>query len=105
VAELTPVVSAILQRRMDHRAQPAGRGRTGHEGRLDRLTLATQGRQQAVADLARDLRFHYFDEPPMEAAAAELRAEMATHLAHLAKQPDSDDRAGASRVWCGARSR
>ena len=102
VAELTPVVSAILQRRMDHRAHLLAAAGPAMKARLDRLTLATQGRQQAVADLARDLRFHYFDEPPMEAAAAELRAEMATHLAHLAKQPDSDDRARrmARLVWC-----
>ena len=30
--------------------------------RLDRLA-AIQGRQRVVADLARDVRFHYFDEP------------------------------------------
>ena len=70
--------------------------------RLDRLAEATQGRQQPIADLARDLRFHFFDEPPMEAAAAELTAEMAGHLAHLAAHPDADDRATRidRLVWC-----
>ena len=103
VGELSPVVSAILQRRMAHRDVLAGpSGGAATKARLERLTAATQGRQQAVADLARDLRFHCFDEPPMEAAAAELRAEMAGHLAHLARQPDSADRADRIErlVWC-----
>jgi acetyl/propionyl-CoA carboxylase alpha subunit len=102
VDELTTVVGAILQRRMDHRPQlPAAAGAAA-KARLDRLTAATQGRQQAVADLARDLRFHCFDEPPMKAAADELLAEMAAHLAWLAQQPDSADRAARMQrlVWC-----
>jgi len=102
VAELTPVVTAILQRRIDHRDALLALSGPAMKARLDRLTAATQGRQQAVADLARDLRFHYFDEPPMEAAAAELRAEMAGHLAHLAQRPDSGDRATRidRLIWC-----
>ncbi len=102
VVELTPVVSAILQRRLDQRACLLAASGPAMRSRLERLTLATQGRQQAVADLARDLRFHYFDEPPMEAAAAELRTEMATHLVHLGRWPTSEDRAQRIErlVWC-----
>ena len=73
------------------------------KARLDRLTAATQGRQQAVADLARDLRFHYFDEPPMEAAAAELLAEMAAHLAApgaATRTAPTARRASTRLVWC-----
>ncbi len=102
VVELTPVVSAILQRRIDHRDALLALSDAAMKARFERLTAATQGRQQIVADLARDLRFHYFDEPPMEAAAADLRAEMAGHLAHLAQRPDSADRAIRidRLVWC-----
>jgi acetyl/propionyl-CoA carboxylase alpha subunit/acetyl-CoA carboxylase carboxyltransferase component len=102
VVELTSVVSAILQRRLDQRACLLAATGPAMRSRLERLTVATQGRQQAVADLARDLRFHYFDEPPMEAAAAELRTEMATHLAHLGRWPTSEDRAQRIErlVWC-----
>jgi acetyl/propionyl-CoA carboxylase alpha subunit/acetyl-CoA carboxylase carboxyltransferase component len=102
VDELAGVVGAILQRRMDHcrLLQPTSGPAT--KARLDRLTAATQGRQQMVADLARDLRFHCFDEPPMQAAADELLAEMAGHLDRLAQQPDSPDRAARIErlVWC-----
>jgi acetyl/propionyl-CoA carboxylase alpha subunit/acetyl-CoA carboxylase carboxyltransferase component len=102
VDELTAVVSAILQRRMDHRQLLLATADAATKARLDRLTAATQGRQQAVADLARDLRFHCFDEPPMQAAATELLAEMAAHLARLAQQPDSVDRAARIErlIWC-----
>jgi acetyl-CoA carboxylase carboxyltransferase component/biotin carboxyl carrier protein len=102
LAELAPVVSAILQRRMANRDALAAEMGTVGRARLDRLAAAMQGRQQAIADLARDVRFHFFDEPAMEAAAAELRAEMAGHLAHLGRRPDSPDRAEriARLVWC-----
>jgi hypothetical protein len=102
VDELTAVVSAILQRRMDHRRVLQATADAATKARLDRLTAATQGRQQAVADLARDLRFHGFDEPPMQVAADELLAEMAAHLAHLSQHPDSADRAARIErlVWC-----
>jgi acetyl/propionyl-CoA carboxylase alpha subunit/acetyl-CoA carboxylase carboxyltransferase component len=102
VGELGPVVSAILQRRLAHRGALAAQMGGEQKARLDRLGAATQGRQQAIADLARDVRFHYYDEPAMEAAAAELRVEMAGHLAHLAAQPDSPDRAAriGRLLWC-----
>ncbi len=102
LGELSPVVAAVLERRLAHRDALASRADASMRARLDRLAAATQGRQQTIADLARDVRFHYFDEPPMEAAAAELEAEMAGHLAHLAAQPDSPDRAERVErlVWC-----
>jgi acetyl/propionyl-CoA carboxylase alpha subunit/acetyl-CoA carboxylase carboxyltransferase component len=102
VAELAPVVGAILQRRMAQRDVLAARMDAAQKARLDRLTAATQGRQQAIADLARDVRFHFFDEPKMAAAAAALRAEMAEHLAQLAHRPNAADRAWRIErlVWC-----
>ena len=100
--ELSPVVSAVLERRLAHRDALADHADASMRARLDRLAAATQGRQQAIADLARDVRFHYFDEPPMEAAAADLSTEMAGHLAHLAAHPDSPDRSERIErvVWC-----
>jgi acetyl/propionyl-CoA carboxylase alpha subunit/acetyl-CoA carboxylase carboxyltransferase component len=101
VAELAPVVTAILQRRIGHRDALLPLMDAAQKARLDRLIAATHGRQQAIADLARDVRFHFYDEPTMQAAAAELRAEMAGHLHHLARHPDAADRAQriARLVW------
>jgi acetyl/propionyl-CoA carboxylase alpha subunit/acetyl-CoA carboxylase carboxyltransferase component len=102
LSELSPVVLAILERRLAHRDALQSSADAEMRARLDRLATATQGRQQPVADLARDVRFHYFDEPPIEAAAAEMYSEMADHLAHLAAHPDTADREEriARLVWC-----
>ena len=100
--ELSPVVLAILERRLTYRDALGEHADVSMRARLDRLAEATQGRQQPIADLARDLRFHAFDEPPMEAAAAELIAEMAEHIDHLAEDPEREDRAERIErlVWC-----
>ncbi len=102
LGELSPVVIAILERRLMHRDALGGQADASMRERLDRLVAATQGRQQTIADLARDVRFHYFDEPPMEAAAIEVWAEMAGHLDHLVAAPDSGDRSERldRLVWC-----
>ncbi len=102
LGELSPVVIAVLERRLAQREALADRADADMRDRLDRLASATQGRQQIIADLARDVRFHYFDEPPMEAAAAELTDEMLGHVSHLAGVPDSPDRADRvdRLVWC-----
>jgi biotin carboxylase/acetyl-CoA carboxylase carboxyltransferase component/pyruvate/2-oxoglutarate dehydrogenase complex dihydrolipoamide acyltransferase (E2) component len=102
IDELSPVVLAILERRLTHRVALSEHADLAMRSRLDRLAEATQGRQQPIADLARDLRFHAFDEPPMEAVAAELVDEMAKHIEHLAADPGRDDRVERidRLVWC-----
>jgi acetyl-CoA carboxylase carboxyltransferase component/biotin carboxyl carrier protein len=92
LGELSGVVQAILQRRLDHRRALLPVLGADAGALLDRLAAATQGRQQAIADLARDVRFHFFAEPPMEAATAGMLAEMDGHFEALAADPDRDDR-------------
>jgi acetyl-CoA carboxylase carboxyltransferase component/biotin carboxyl carrier protein len=93
VRELTPAVVAILQRRLHHRPDLAGLVGPDARQRLDRLAQATQGRQQVVADLARDVRFHYLDEPLVEGAIGATRRAMEGHLAALGADPFRPDRA------------
>jgi acetyl/propionyl-CoA carboxylase alpha subunit/acetyl-CoA carboxylase carboxyltransferase component len=102
LSELSPVVLAVLERRLACRDQLVDRTDVAMRARLERLAEATQGRQQPIADLARDLSFHFFDEPPMEAATIELTTEMAGHIAHLAAHPDADDQSERIErlVWC-----
>ena len=102
VGELVPVVTAILQRRLRHRAHlpPAESGGRGVDGdpaqlrtRLSRLAAAAQGRHQVVADLARDLLFRLLDEPIL---AGVVRAEfeaVGERLARLRAAPDGERRA------------
>ncbi|HEX6916798.1 MAG TPA: biotin/lipoyl-containing protein, partial [Phycicoccus sp.] len=102
VPELAPVVTAILERRLAH----VGRLRAGAgpdlRNRLARLTRACEGRQQAVADLARDVEFQYFDAPVLDRIVADVAAEMTGHLAALRQDALRADRADRvdRLVWC-----
>jgi len=96
VNELVPAVTAILARRLRHHAELAQVAnpeiRAEMRARLDRLA-AIQGRQRVVADLARDVRFHYFDEPLLEIAVAEEYTRVERDLDALLDGPDGADRA------------
>ncbi|MGZ5388058.1 MAG: ATP-binding protein [Solirubrobacterales bacterium] len=85
-------VTAIL----DHRLERASSlvGNVGDEFRevLDRLIAATEHRDQVVADLAREVRYRYFDEPVIEAAREKAYAAMEEHLAALSEDPERPDR-------------
>jgi len=73
--DLAPVITMILERRLAHRAAIAPLLGQDHRALLDRLAAAGQGRNQEVADLARDVRFRYVDEPLLEQSAAAAYAE------------------------------
>jgi acetyl/propionyl-CoA carboxylase alpha subunit/acetyl-CoA carboxylase carboxyltransferase component len=98
VAELVPAVTAILERRLRHHAELAKVAspemRAEMRARLDRLA-AIQGRQRSVADLASDVRFHYFDEPLLAAAVAEEYGQAQRDLDALREGPNSADRSGS----------
>src|SRR5512144_748371 len=102
VRELVPVVTSVLERWL--RGAEIASALNGPEGRalLERLAAGAEKRHQVVADLARDVRFRYFDEPLLERVVAEVYAEMETHLDELAADPSRPDRAElVSRlVWC-----
>jgi acetyl/propionyl-CoA carboxylase alpha subunit/acetyl-CoA carboxylase carboxyltransferase component len=92
VAELVPAVTTILERRLRHHSELAQAADAEMRARLDRLA-GIQGSQRVVADLARDVRFHYFDEPLLEVTVAEEYAAAERDLDALGAGPDSPDRA------------
>jgi acetyl/propionyl-CoA carboxylase alpha subunit/acetyl-CoA carboxylase carboxyltransferase component len=81
---------------LDHRLERAESlvGNVGDEFRevLDRLITATEHRDQVVADVARDVRYRYYDEPVIEAARERTYAAMEVHLAALGADPEGPDR-------------
>ena len=102
VPELVPVVTTILERRLTHADRLRENAGPELRRRLQRLTHAAVGHQQVVADLARDVEFHYFDAPLLDAVVADVEAEMTGHLAALrddAHRPDRTDRVDRL-VWC-----
>ncbi|MET9019149.1 carboxyl transferase domain-containing protein [Actinopolymorpha sp. NPDC004070] len=59
---------------------------------LERLVLATQLRFPVVGDLARSVRFRWFDQPLVDEARAEVVAGVGAAVDSLAANPDAPDR-------------
>ena len=87
------LVTALLQRWI---AEPAPRPPADADGRatlLDRLGRATQLRFPIVGDLARSVRFRWFDQPLVDADRAGVLAGVRDELDELdAPTPDAPDR-------------
>ncbi|MBK7721950.1 MAG: hypothetical protein IPI32_06945 [Austwickia sp.] len=92
VPALAGVIRAILERRLANAEELSGRDQGEQRARIERLAAATQGRQQAIADFSRDLIFHFYDEPLMDAVVRDVLDEMEQHLSALRLQPDRQDR-------------
>ncbi len=60
---------------------------------LDRLVVATQLRFPVVGDLARSVRFRWFDQPLVDEERASVLARARAEVAALAAEPDVADRA------------
>ena len=84
-------IIAILDRRLED--ADALVGHVGEEFRevLDRLATALAGRDPVIADLAREIRFRYYDEPLIAEAIEPVYAEMEQHLAVLVAEPGGAD--------------
>ncbi|MBV9001005.1 MAG: hypothetical protein JO304_18225, partial [Solirubrobacterales bacterium] len=86
-------IVAILDRRLDDADELVGH--VGGEFRkvLDRLAVALDGRDPVVADLAREVRFRYFDEPVIADTRERVYAEMEGHVAAITSRPERPDAA------------
>jgi acetyl/propionyl-CoA carboxylase alpha subunit/acetyl-CoA carboxylase carboxyltransferase component len=87
VDELVPVVANILERRLRHHTDLAHFADATMRARLDRLSAATQTRHRVIAELARDVKFHYLDQPLLAAVVAEEYTRVEADLAALAADP------------------
>ncbi|HEX9110514.1 MAG TPA: carboxyl transferase domain-containing protein [Terriglobales bacterium] len=59
---------------------------------LDRMIAMTHGLFPAVGDLAREVRYRYFEQPLLESARKQIYADVEDHLTYLAAHPDAADR-------------
>ena len=82
-------IAALLDRRLEQ--VEALSGQIGPEFRelLDRLTAAAEGRDRMIADLSREIRFRYFDQPVIEAATAAAYREAEAQLTELTADPEA----------------
>jgi acetyl/propionyl-CoA carboxylase alpha subunit/acetyl-CoA carboxylase carboxyltransferase component len=86
--QVAPVVS-LLERRLQMRPPHV---EESFRTLLDRMASITNGLFPAITDLAREVRYRYFDQPLFEGARQRIYEQMEEHLAYLAANPDSADR-------------
>ncbi len=85
-------ILGILEQRL-HRAQiPELPVSPAFRTLLDRLIAITHGPYPSVSDLAREVRYRYFDQPLFERARDHVYQEAENHLNYLAANPDAADR-------------
>jgi acetyl/propionyl-CoA carboxylase alpha subunit/acetyl-CoA carboxylase carboxyltransferase component len=87
------VVTSVLGRLLDHAGQLAPSLGEPLRERLDRLIAAAHGSHRAVADLAREVRHRYLDEPLLERARRRLYDEAAAELDAIERDPEGPDHA------------
>jgi acetyl/propionyl-CoA carboxylase alpha subunit/acetyl-CoA carboxylase carboxyltransferase component len=91
-------ITAILDRRLELADELAGNVPGDFREVLDHLESTMEGRDQVLADLARQVRYRYFDEPVIAAGREATYAEIANHLAELASAPEAPERAERIRT-------
>ncbi len=90
VADDVQVVLAILDRWISEPVPDAGVAASARP-QLERLVRATQRRFPAVGDLARSVRFRWFDQPQVDAEREEVLSGVAAEVEALAAHPDAPD--------------
>jgi acetyl/propionyl-CoA carboxylase alpha subunit/acetyl-CoA carboxylase carboxyltransferase component len=89
--QLTPILG-VLQRRLDRVDELAPQAELTFRQLLDDLITHTRRRFPAVLDLAREVRYQFFDQPVLERVGAEAyrRAEQALEALEAGQGDDSE---------------
>ena len=88
-----PAIAAILERRLATAEELAGQAGQDFSFLLDRLSAISEGRSAVLNDLAREIKYRYFDFPAFEQSRRAVYAEMDGHLDHLLQHPVAGDHA------------
>src|SRR6185295_4641543 len=83
-AQAATVVRSILERWLLQRDALAPQVGATQRHLLDRIVAVTQGRDETLSALAREVHYRFFDEPLFDAARAHAYAEAEAHLDALA---------------------
>jgi len=86
-----PVVTALLERWLDVADVATARDELAEV--LERVVTATQVRNPLIGELARSVRYRYFDKPQSMAYRADVMASVREQLSYLVSHPDASDRA------------
>jgi len=92
MAGQTTSVLDILERRLRQAKVPGPAPSSAFRALLDRMIAMTHELYPAVSDLAREVRYRYFDEPLFERARDQVFTEATDNLKYLQEHPDAPDR-------------
>ena len=85
-------VIGVLERRLHTLDSQAADAPESQRALLERMISMTSGLFPAVTDLARELRYRYFDQPLFQRARKQVYDQLEENLAYLAANPDAADR-------------
>jgi len=88
----TAPILDILERRLQQAKAASPPVEADFRALLDRIVSVTHEPYPSVSDLAREVRYRYFDQPLFEQARDRVYEEAEDHLANLAAHPDTADR-------------
>ncbi|HEV2717683.1 MAG TPA: biotin/lipoyl-containing protein, partial [Terriglobales bacterium] len=89
--QIAPVLG-MLERRLQRVEVLAPRADRSQRTLLDRMISVSHGLFPTVSDLAREVRYRYFDQPLFEQARKQVYDKVEQDLAYMAANPDAADR-------------
>jgi len=95
--QIAPVMG-VLERRLRFVQSLAPQAEESLRTLLDRMIVMSNGRFPAVSDLAREIRYRYFDQPLFKQARKQVYEQVEEQLAYMAANPDAADRHERIRV-------
>jgi acetyl/propionyl-CoA carboxylase alpha subunit/acetyl-CoA carboxylase carboxyltransferase component len=87
-----PLVLAVLESRLRCVEAQAPSTRQSLRELLDRMIAVSNGQFPAISDLAREVRYRYFDQPLFENARRQVYDKVEEQLAFLSANPEAADR-------------
>ena len=86
------VIVRLLERRLGNVEALRPHADAALRALLDRLLAVTHGRFPVLSEIAREVRYRYFDQPLFEQVRSRVYADMDEHLGYLARYPAAVDR-------------
>ena len=90
-SQIAPVI-ALLERRLQSIEPLPAPAQKSFRQLLDLLIEISHGQFPAIGDLAREVRYRYFDQPFFEEARKQVYGKVEQQLAYLSANPDAPDR-------------
>ena len=95
--QIAPVLH-VLERRLRCPQPLAANAEESFRTLLDRLISISNGLYPAISDLAREVRYRYFDQPLFEQARKKVYSQIEDQLTYLAANPGAADRHERARA-------